>query len=315
MTEPRNSFSLAMVPFVPWAVYNVAEEKGFWKQRGIEVKVVVHTTEVEYVKVVTEHRSSFYPLPLASTLDFINMGIDLVYLGVLDLANGHKHLIMKTAFLDQPLEGQNIALYSEECTTQYLVARYLKTRGLLLSDVNLIYLDDQALADRFINGDLKLVLAFRGIKEKLRTEGKGTVVFTTADYPDAFGITTDRRTLNNISQSDQQSFFLGRFDALQWIADPANLDEFNTIVNEVTFRGFPDMDEADIQAQRGEVRVPRASDLLALNRSGVADIFNDFKDVVLQNRILDEQYAEKLTFDHMINNRALIEALTLFQSS
>lgn len=312
MAEPKNCYSLAMVPFVPWAVYNVADQKGFWESHGIKVETGVYATEAEYVAAVTENRCDFYPLPLASTLDFINTGIDLVYLGVLDRANGHKHLVMKSDFLDLPLKGQTIALYARESTVHYLVARYLKTRGLTLSDVNLIYLDDQALADRFINGDLKLVLAFRGIKERLRTEGNGSVVFTTADYPDIFGITAHRETVNRISTDDLKRFYRGRFEALDWIADPANRDEFIAIVNEVTFGALPSLSAADIEAQLDEVRVPDRAGLMRVNRDELADMFAEFKDVVLENGILDRGIANSFTCERMIDNRALIEALTYF---
>lgn len=305
-----HSLSVSMVPFVPWAVYNVAEQKGFWKKQGLDITVEVHATEDEYVEAVKEQRSDFYPLPLASTLDFINMGMDLVYLGALDLGNGHKHLIMKSDFLDQSLEGQEIALYSEECTTQYLVARYLDTKGLTLADVDLTYLNDEALADRFINGDLKVVLAFRGIKEKLKTEGRGTVVFTTGDYPDVFGVNTHRANLERISASDLIKFYQGRFDALEWIADPANRSEFTDIVNTITFGAFPNMTDDEIQSLLGEVRVPRSADLLAMNRSGLQDIFNEFREIIVKNRILDQQYTEGYTYERIINNQALIDALS-----
>jgi len=311
MSEQTNNYSLAMVPFVPWAVYNVAETKGFWKQQGINVNIKVHASEDDYVHAVVNNLSDFYPLPLASTLDFINMGIDLVYLGILDLSNGHKHLILKSSFLGKSVKGQTIALYSKESTTHYLVAQYLRTKGLKLSDVNLIYLDDESLADQFINGDLKLALAFRGTKERVKTIGKGTVVFTTSDYIDAFGITASRQTYGSTPQSDFMKFYQGRFEALKWIEDPSNWREFKSIVNEVTYKDYPDFNDNDLRAQLHEVRVPPPDMLLKKNQAEFRSIFDEFKEVVIANRILDEQYAANFTFEAMIHNQALIEALKM----
>ena len=129
MNEQNGSYSLAMVPFVPWVVYNVAEKKGFWEKQGIEVSVKVYITEDKYVDAVINDKNDFFPLPLASTIDFINSGKDLVYLGMLDRSNGHKHLIQKNSHLQKPLKGETVALYAEESTTKYTVARYLKTKG------------------------------------------------------------------------------------------------------------------------------------------------------------------------------------------
>lgn len=309
VSKQKNRYSLAMVPFVPWAVYNVAEKKGFWAKQGINVEVEVHTTEDDYVDVVTNNKSDFFPLPLASTIDFVNRGKDLVYLGILDLSNGHKHLILKNSHLEKPLKGETMAIYSEECSTRYMAARYLKTRGLRLSDVDLIYLDDETLADRFINSDLKLVLAFRGIKERVRIEGDGKVVFTTADYIDPFGITADRKTVDTVPSADLVKLFQGRFEALKWIKDPNHWDEFKSMVNEVTYLGFPDLSDDQIRIQLEEVRVPDAATLLKYNQNDFESIFNEFKEIVIENEILDHRYQTRFTFERIIHNQALIVTL------
>lgn len=309
MSVQKNSYSLAMVPFVPWAVYNVAEKKGFWDKQNIRVTVEVYTTEDEYVDAVINDKNHFFPLPLASTIDFVNMGKDLVYLGMLDRSNGHKHLILKNSHLNKSLNGETVAIYSEESTTKYTVARYLKTQGLNLADVNLVYLDDKSLADGFIKGDLKLVLAFRGIKERLRTEGDGSTVFTTGDYLDPFGINADRKVLNNIPVSDLIKLYQGRFEALKWIENPDNWEEFKSIVNEVTFKGLPELSDEDVRVQLGEVKVPNTETLLRYNQSNLKSNFDDFKQIIVKNTILDEQYQDLFTFENIVQNQALIDTL------
>lgn len=309
MKKTKPSYKLSLVPFVPWVVYLVADTQGIWQSMDLDVSVNVHTTEEAYLDEIINDRCDLFPLPLASTVDFFAMGKPLVYLGMLDQANGHKHLVVKTDSLDQPLKGQSIGLYADESTNRHLVARFLGTRGLTLGDVDLVFLEEQSLAEEFINGNLKAVLAFREIKEKVVTEGRGTVVFTTADYVDPFGLTVARPRFDRIPPDDLRKLYKGRFQALQWIADPKNWNAYKSLVNDVAFKGFPDLGDKTIMTLLNEVRVPDSKTLLEVNHDKFQEIFDDFKKTVVSNNIIGESVAEEFTFEQVVRNKALIEEL------
>jgi ABC-type nitrate/sulfonate/bicarbonate transport system substrate-binding protein len=302
-------YRISMVPFVPWSVYNVAQELGFWEEQGLDVQVQVCMTEEEYGNVLTSGQSDFYPLPMASMIDFLNDGIDLVYLGILEVANGHKHLLGKTGYSIQQLLEKPVALYCKESTTLNLLARFLARHQLKISDIDVIELDGSDLETALAADETRLILTFREVKDRIQENFAVQLLFTTGDYIDPFGLTTTRSKIDKIPKADLKNIYQGRLKALAWIKNPNNWDHFMEVINTKTYRGLPDLKPNQIKQQFEEMQYPDRPTLLALNQNDITGIFNTLKETAIQNMILNPDFHNLFDQETLINNVALVDAL------
>lgn len=305
----KTEYTLSILPFIPWSVYQVAEKKGFWEELGIHVRVKNYANDQEYIDAVTEIRDDFFPLPLSSLVEFRNAGVNLNLLGALKWSNGHKQIIARKHLVNQDISGQKIGIYMDEIATRFMAASFLRTFNKSLSDVDLVFMSEAELADAFIRNELNIILVFRNDKERICREGDGRIVFTTADYSDPFGIAVHEDRLGQIPDEDISKLLKGRIKAEQWLKQEENRPAFADLVNQVTFSDYPDMTADTVIARYEEMKHPDYKTLLTYNQKEMPTVFDLTRQTMKNENIINQKALADFSFENIVKNRILIELL------
>lgn len=260
------TYKIGMCPWIAWAPINVADAKGLWKKRGITVEVVNQlgedTSAIEQKRV---------DLAIDMIGNFIGMqqkGIEMTILGELDWSNGGDKVILRDKA--QPTKaGDTVGVYHNDPAVLMLLARYLETRKLTLSDVKVVEYDPDALTGHFITGSFSTILSYEPYSLQAEQDG-GTVVATSATFPGCMpeGLGGRREAIAAIPREDLKKIIEGWLEAVQWSQDPANWTEYCQIVNTRTFAEPTPFDDAAIKHMLANVKIHDSAVLRARNAVG-----------------------------------------------
>jgi NitT/TauT family transport system substrate-binding protein len=227
------TYKIGMCPWIAWAPINVADAKGMWKKRGLTVEVVNQLGED--TSAIEQRRVDLAIDMIGNFIGMHQKGIDITILGELDWSNGGDKVILRDK--NQPTKaGDSVGVYHHDPAVLMLLARYLETRKLTLSDVKVVEYDPEALTGHFITGNFSAILSYEPYSLQAEKDG-GTVVATSATFPGCMpeGLGGRREAIAAIPRDDLKKIMEGWLEAVRWSQDPANWAEYSQIVNTRTF--------------------------------------------------------------------------------
>ena len=277
-------FTLSMIPFIPWAVYPVALELGFWRDEGLDMEISLHATEEGYCDSLETRAADFYPLPISSIFELAVKGEFFVVPSFFDLANGHKKILVKRDRLGA-LQGETFLCYSDEFSTRYFLAKYLETVGLTLHDVAIQFCDPQEMAFLFKEGEMAGCLIFAASVSDLEERTGSATVFSTADYTEPFTAAVPKERWTLELKAALPGFVRGREKAAAWIEE--NPDGFYGVVRRWMGDEVSGLSEKEVMAAYGQLKVPSAHVLSELNGELFSRLTR-FKGSCLRHGIVNE---------------------------
>jgi ABC-type nitrate/sulfonate/bicarbonate transport system substrate-binding protein len=191
------------------------------------------------------------------------------------------------------------------------MAKYLAANSLLMSDFDVVQEDDPTvLADKFISGTYNITANYDPQAARAVTNGNGTVVATSADFPGCIpeGFVARTDVLAGIPQDDLVKIFKGWTLAAAWCADPANWTEFATILNTKTYVGEGGYTDAQLQSFMANVKIHNKADQLEANKTngGLYDYLSTLNTFAQTNGFAGKTFTPAQVF----NNTAIVKALT-----
>lgn len=298
-------YKIGMCPWIAWAPINVADVKGLWKKRGITVEVVNQlgedTSAIEQKRV---------DLAIDMIGNFIGMqqkGIDMTILGELDWSNGGDKIILRDKA--QPTKaGDTVGVYHNDPAVLMLLARYLETRKLTLSDVKVVEYDPEALTGHFITGSFSTILSYEPYSLQAEKDG-GTVVATSATYPGCMpeGLGGRREAIAAIPREDLKKIIEGWLEAVRWSQDPANWTEYCQIVNTRTFAEPTPFDDAAIKDMLTNVKIHDPLALRARNAigAGLSQHVDNTRNVLNKAGLMKSEFSANT----LVDTSVLLEVL------
>jgi NitT/TauT family transport system substrate-binding protein len=299
------AYKIGMCPWIAWAPINVAEAKGMWKKRGITVEVVNQlgedTSAIEQKRV---------DLAIDMIGNFIGMqqkGIDITILGELDWSNGGDKVILRDKA--QPTKaGDSVGVYHNDPAVLMLLARYLETRKLTLSDVKVVEYDPEALTGHFITGSFSTILSYEPYSLEAEKDG-GTVVATSATFPGCMpeGLGGRREAIAAIPREDLKKIIEGWLEAVRWSQDPANWAEYCQIVNTRTFAEPTPFDDQAIKGMLANVKIHDPVALRARNAvgGGLSQHVDDTRNVLNKAGLMKSEFSANT----LVDTSVLLEVL------
>lgn len=270
-----HSYKIAMCPWIAWAPINVADAKGLWTKRGLKMQIVNQLGED--TGAIEQRRVDLAIDMIGNFIGMQQKGIDITILGELDWSNGGDKVILRDK--KQPTKaGDTVGVYHNDPAVLMLLARYLETLKLTLSDVKVVEYDPEALTGHFITGNFSTILSYEPYSLQAEQDG-GSVVATSATYPGCMpeGLGGRREAIAAIPKEDLQKIIEGWLEAVRWSQDPANWAEYCTIVNTRTFAEPKPFDDAAIKHMLTNVSIHNHKDLIRRNAAG-ADLFKHVDD-------------------------------------
>ena len=270
LAEKGRQYRIGTVNWVGWSFLQVAEELGFWKELGVDVKVVhypmgilIHDAmrvgEIDFSMAMvgmmigdsTEHRS----IRIIATTDWSN--------------GGDKILVRKGFDLKENL-GAVLGFYVEGPSLKYFCDSYLKTIGLSLTQFKIVIMYPDELAAQFKTGRLKAAVMYDPYALEMEQAFDGITKARTSDFPGCIRevIYTFEENLKTMPHDDVVKICRGIVRANVWINKKENRTAYYKILNNKTFKGYDPFSDKELEQMLRDVVIHPAKDLLEENRSG-----------------------------------------------
>lgn len=264
--ETPRTYKIGMCPWIAWAPINVADAKGLWKKRGLDVQVVNQLGED--TSAIEQQRVDLAIDMIGNFIGMQQKGIDITILGELDWSNGGDKVILRDKA--QPTKaGDSVGVYHNDPAVLMLLARYLETQKLTLSDVKVVEYDPEALNGHFITGSFSAILSYEPYSLQAEKDG-GTVVATSRTFAGCMpeGLGGRREAIAAIPREDLKKIMEGWLEAVSWSQNPDNWAEYRDIVNSRTFAEPMPFDDAAIKGMLANVAIHDLATLRTRNTIG-----------------------------------------------
>jgi NitT/TauT family transport system substrate-binding protein len=168
-----------------WFPWQVAEEKGFFEQAGVNVELVWFEGYLDSINAFAAGQLDANTQTLNDTLASVAAGSDQRIVLVNDNSTGNDQIIVSEGITTiQDLVGKTVGI-EVGVVDHFLLALGLEDAGLSLEDVNVTSLETGAAAAAFSAGQLDAVGAFAPFTTQALTREGSHVLFDSSEFPGA----------------------------------------------------------------------------------------------------------------------------------
>lgn len=166
-----------------WVAWYVADQKGFFKKHGADVKLVWFANYTDSIGALSSGQLDANSQTWSDTLGPLAKGLPLKAILVNDNSAGNDALMVSpkiTSFAQ--LKGKKVAL-EQYSISHFVLATALAKNGMKLSDVKLVNLSAGDAAAAFISGKVDAAVLWNPWVSQIEKSGKGKPLFTSKDMP------------------------------------------------------------------------------------------------------------------------------------
>jgi NitT/TauT family transport system substrate-binding protein len=166
-----------------WVAWYVAEQKGFFKKHGADVKLVWFANYTDSIGALSSGQLDANSQTWSDTLGPLAKGLPLKAILVNDNSAGNDALMVgpKIASFAQ-LKGKKVAL-EQFSVSHFVLATALAKNGMKLTDVKIVNLSAGDAAAAFIAGKVDAAVLWNPWVSQIEKSGKGKALFTSKDMP------------------------------------------------------------------------------------------------------------------------------------
>jgi len=303
------TYRIAVNPWMGFAPANIAETKGFWKEQGIDVQVIVLPDLSDTQKLLKNKLVDIEMDIIGSAIEMYMQEIPVVIIAETDWSNGGDQIIIKKDTDIRTLKGGTIGVYVNQVALTYFLGQYFSKNSLKLSDFQLLEMELKPLTDKFTAGILKIIVSYEPESSRAVREGNGKAAATSADYEGCIrdGMMMLKDNFKATPKDDLVKIFKGWIKAVKWINDEKNFKEYVDILNKRIFKDEKPYSEDTIREMLHEVRIHDAKTMAERNKDG-GGLYTHLKDVnafLKANNLLKKDFKPEDLFD----NKIILEAL------
>ncbi len=304
-------YKLAMIPWIAWSPASVAEAKGFWKEEGIDVKVVVCSNILQLFTLFNEKRVDIIFNMIGTGVGYHMNGLPVRIIAETDWSFGGDKIILKKDADITAIRGKPIGIYQNSPATLYFLDKYLSGINQKLSDIRLAEMEPDSLASHFIAGYFNVIVCYEPEASRAAKNGKGKAAATSADYEGVIpeGMIALEEMLAAIPKEDLVKILKGWIKAVKWTRQPDNVKEYFDIMKQQVFKD-QNYSDSDLTKMLTDVRIHDVNMLIERSRDGGGTItyLHDLKRFLNENNLLKKNFVPKELFD----NRAIVDGLKFF---
>jgi NitT/TauT family transport system substrate-binding protein len=306
--ETTRSYKIGTCPWIAWAPMNIAEQKGMWKKRGLDVRIVNQLGED--TGALEQKRVDLAIDMIGNFIGIQQKGIDVTILAELDWSNGGDKIISHDK--KKPIKkGDTIGVYHHDPAVIMLLANFLKEHQLTLNDVKVVEYDPEVLNGHFIARSVSTIVSYEPYSLQAEQSG-GAVVATSATYPGCMpeGLGGRSEVVAKIPKRDLQLIIAGWLEAVDWSQDPKNWDEYCDIVNKYTFAEPTPFTSDAIKNMLKNVSIHSRKTLLERNATGggLCQLIDQTRDVLHNAGMLTREFSSATICDTSILQSVLLES-------
>jgi NitT/TauT family transport system substrate-binding protein len=215
-----------------WVAWYVADQKGFFKKYGADVKLVWFANYTDSISALSSGQIDGNSQTWSDSMGPLAKGLPLKTILVNDNSAGNDALMVNPkikSFAD--LKGKKIAL-EQFSISHFVLVTALAKHGMTVKDVNVVNLAAGDAAAAFISGKVDAAVVWNPWVNKIETSGKGKALFTSKDMP---GLVPDLLVVQEKSLAKNRKDYIGMvkawFDTEKFIRE--NPDEAAKIMSKV----------------------------------------------------------------------------------
>jgi NitT/TauT family transport system substrate-binding protein len=215
-----------------WVAWYVAEQKGFFKKHGADVKLVWFANYTDSISALSAGQLDANSQTWSDTMGPLAKGLPLKTILVNDNSAGNDALVVGPkikSFAD--LKGKSIAL-EQFSVSHFILVNALAKNGMKLSDVKVVNLAAGDAAAAFMSGRVDAAVVWNPWIHTIESSGKGKALFTSKDLP---GLVPDLLVAQEKSIKGKRKELVGMiqawFDTVAFIQ--AKPDEAAAIMSKV----------------------------------------------------------------------------------
>lgn len=193
-----------------WVAWYVAEQKGFFKKYGADVKLVWFANYTDSISALSAGQVDANSQTWSDTMAPLAKGIALKTILVNDNSAGNDALMVSPKIKTMAdLKGKSVAL-EEFSVSHFLLTMALSKSGMSLKDVKVVNLSAGDAAAAFLAGRVDAAVVWNPWVNKIQTSGKGKPLFTSKEVP---GMIPDLLVAQEKSVKANRKDYLGMIKA------------------------------------------------------------------------------------------------------
>ncbi len=166
-----------------WVAWYVAEQKGFFKKHGANVKLVWFANYTDSISALSAGQLDANSQTWSDTMAPLAKGLPLKVILVNDNSAGNDALMVGPKIRSfKDLKGKKIAL-EEFSISHFLLTLALDKNGMSLKDVQVVNLAAGDAAAAFMAGRVDAAVVWNPWVNQIQASGKGRPLFTSKDVP------------------------------------------------------------------------------------------------------------------------------------
>lgn len=215
-----------------WVAWYVAEQKGYFKKHGADVKLVWFANYTDSISALSAGQLDANSQTWSDTMAPLSKGLPLKVVLVNDNSAGNDALMVSPKIKSfAELKGKKIAL-EEFSISHFVLATALAKNKMTLKDVQVVNLSAGDAAAAFLAGRVDAAVVWNPWVNQIQRSGKGKPLFTSKDMP---GLVPDLLVAQDKSLKAKRKDFVGMvkawYDTEQFIR--TNPDEASKIMAKV----------------------------------------------------------------------------------
>lgn len=166
-----------------WVAWYVAEQKGFFKKHGANVKLVWFANYTDSISALSSGQLDANSQTWSDTLGPLAKGVPVKAILVNDNSAGNDALMVGPkikSFAD--LKGKTVAL-EEYSISHFVLATALARNGMSPKDVKIVNLSAGDAAAAFLSGRVEAAVVWNPWVSQIEKSGKGRPMFTSKEMP------------------------------------------------------------------------------------------------------------------------------------
>ena len=182
-TPARAQIKVGVSDWTGWVAWYVAEQQGFFKKYGADVKLVWFANYSDSISALSTGQLDANSQTWSDTLGPLAKGLPLKVVLVNDNSFGNDALMAGPKIKGFPdLKGKTVAL-EQYSVSHFVLYTALARNGLTPKDVKVVNLSAGDAAAAFISGRIDVAVVWNPWISQIQMSGKGRALFTSRDMP------------------------------------------------------------------------------------------------------------------------------------
>jgi NitT/TauT family transport system substrate-binding protein len=166
-----------------WVAWYVAEQKGYFKKNGADVKLVWFANYTDSISALSSGQLDANSQTWSDTLGPLAKGLKLKAVLVNDNSAGNDALMVSPKIKSfAELKGKSVAL-EQYSISHFVLATALAKNGMKPADVKIVNLSAGDAAAAFLAGRVEAAVVWNPWVNTIQQSGKGRALFTSKDMP------------------------------------------------------------------------------------------------------------------------------------